>query len=89
MRKVPKHLAKEIAALKRLKDKGIDLSDIPEIADFSRFVVGKFYRPIKKPVTIRLDADLIAWLRKQGPGYQTRVNHILREAMVGSVRRST
>jgi uncharacterized protein (DUF4415 family) len=88
MRKVPKHLAKEIAALKRLKDKDIDVSDIPEITDVSRFAVGQFYRPIKKPVTIRLDADLIAWLRKQGPGYQTRVNHILREAMIGSVRRS-
>ena len=88
MRKAPKHLTKEIAALKRLKDKDIDFSDIPEITDLSKFVVGKFYRPIKKPLTIRLDADLLAWLRKQGKGYQTKINSILRQAMVNSVRRS-
>lgn len=72
---------KEIAALRRLKDEKIDLSDIPEIRDWRKAVVGKFYRPIKKSLTIRLDADVLAWLKAQGKGYQTRINSVLREAM--------
>jgi len=43
--------------------------------------VGKFYRPIKEAVTLRLDADVLAWLKSGGPGYQTRINAVLREAM--------
>ena len=78
---------KEITALMRMKDEDIDLSDIPEITDWSKAVVGKFYRPIKKPLTIRLDADVLAWLKSQGKGYQTRINSLLREAMQHSPRR--
>jgi len=78
---------KEIAALRRLKDEDIDLSDIPEIKDWSKAVVGKFYRPIKKPLTIRVDADVLAWLKAQGKGYQTRINSLLREAMKDHARR--
>ncbi len=48
--------------------------------------MGKFYRPIKKPVTIRVDADVLAWLKRQGSGYQTRINKLLREAMEGKRR---
>jgi uncharacterized protein (DUF4415 family) len=73
--------AKELTALARLSDKEIDLSDIPEIRDWSRAVVGKFYRPVKQPVTIRVDADVLAWLKSRGRGYQTRINKLLREAM--------
>jgi uncharacterized protein (DUF4415 family) len=65
----------------RLRDRDIDTSDIPEVKDWSRAVVGKFYRPIKEPVTIRLDADVLDWLKSQGPGYQTRINALLREMM--------
>jgi uncharacterized protein (DUF4415 family) len=79
--KVTKRQAKEIEALKRLRDDEIDLSDIPQLGDWSKAVVGKFYRPIKKSLTIRLDADVLAWLRGQGRGYQTRINALLREAM--------
>jgi uncharacterized protein (DUF4415 family) len=43
--------------------------------------VGKFYRPIKKSLTIRIDADVLAWVKKQGKGYQTRINSYLRRAM--------
>jgi uncharacterized protein (DUF4415 family) len=63
------------------------LTDAPEIRDWSRAVVGKFYRPIKKSLTIRLDADVLAWLKTQGKGYQTRINNLLREAMEGRGRR--
>jgi len=71
----------ELEALVRLRDQDIDTSDIPEITDWSKAVVGKFYRPIKSPVTIRLDADVLAWLKRSGPGYQTRINALLRQAM--------
>ena len=46
--------------------------------------VGSLYRPIKKPVTLRIDADVLAWFKKQGPGYQTRINQALRNVMLES-----
>ena len=69
-----------------MKDEDIDTSDIPEIKDWSKAVVGKFYRPIKEPVTVRLDSDVVAWLKSAGPGYQTRMNALLRRAMAGGRR---
>jgi uncharacterized protein (DUF4415 family) len=73
--------ADEIRALKRMKDREIDTTDIPPVLDWSKAVVGKFYRPIKKPLTIRLDADVLTWLKGQGKGYQTRINALLRSSM--------
>lgn len=35
----------------------------------------------KERLTLRLDADIVAWLKEQGSGYQTRINSILRDAM--------
>jgi uncharacterized protein (DUF4415 family) len=58
----------------------IDLSDIPEIREIpSDAVIGKFYRPKKETVTIRIDADVLAWLKASGSGYQTRINGLLRQ----------
>lgn len=71
----------EIAALMKLRDEDIDTSDIPEVRDWSKAVVGKFYRPLKEPITIRLDIDIVAWLKAEGPGYQTRINALLRKTM--------
>ncbi len=79
--KLTKPQAKQIRALKRMKDEDIDFSDIPELRSDEKFIVGKFYRPIKKSLTIRIDADVLAWLKSQGSGYQTRINAYLREAM--------
>src|SRR6266404_1600341 len=73
--------ADEIRALKRMKDREIDTTDTPPVLDWSKAVVGKFYRPVKKPLTISLDADVLAWLKGQGKGYQTRINALLRTAM--------
>ena len=87
MRKSARTIIRELKALKRMKDEDIDLSDIPEIRDWSKAVVGKFYRPIKKSLTIRVDADVLAWLKAQGKGYQTRINGLLREAMEHHARR--
>jgi uncharacterized protein (DUF4415 family) len=82
MKRRAKRTIREIANLAALPDEKIDTSDIPELRDWSGAVVGKFYRPIKEPVTIRLDADVLAWLKSQGRGYQTRINYLLRRAML-------
>lgn len=81
---VPKLTEAQLENLKRLAerpDDEIDYSDIPEITDFSGFEVGKFYRPVKESVTVRLDADVVNWLKRDGKGYQTRLNAILRREM--------
>ena len=57
MKKVSGRIAKEIEVLRHMKDEDIDLTDIPETADWSKAVVGKFYRPIKKQLTTRADAE--------------------------------
>lgn len=68
-----------------MKDKDIDLSDCPEVTPemFARAVARVGLKPIepKKQVTLRLDADVLAWFKAQGPGYQTRINELLREFM--------
>jgi uncharacterized protein (DUF4415 family) len=43
------------------------------------------YKPIKKTVNVRIDADVIEWLQSAGKGYQTRMNEILRQAMENAV----
>ena len=60
-------------------DDQLDLSDIPEITDWSNAVRhGQFYRPVKQQTSIRLDADVLAWFKAQGKGYQTRMNEMLK-----------
>ena len=81
MKKTAKKADEELAALAAMPDEEIDISDIPEITDWSKAVVGRFYRPVKETVTIRLDADVLDWLKQGGRGYQTRVNKILRAVM--------
>jgi len=80
---------KELKALAALRDDQIDTSDIPELTDeqLSRAVRGLMYRPLKKPVTMRLDMDVIEWLKRQGPGYQTKANALLRQEMIRSYRK--
>jgi uncharacterized protein (DUF4415 family) len=86
MQRVRSAQANEIRALKRMKDSEIDTTDIPPVLDWSKAVVGKFYRPIQKPLTIRLDADVLAWVKGQGNGYQMRINALLRSSMERSGR---
>jgi uncharacterized protein (DUF4415 family) len=50
--------------------------------------IGKLYKPIKRPITLRLDADVLAWFKKQGRGYQTRINRTLRRVMMEERRKS-
>ena len=70
---------KEIKALAVKDDKDIDTSDIPENTDWDSAVIGKFYRPIKKKLTIRLDADVVEWFKCNSKHYQSAINKALRE----------
>jgi uncharacterized protein (DUF4415 family) len=87
---MPKLTAKRRAGLiklAKLPNSKIDLSDIPEIRGVpSDAVIGKFYRPRKKSITIRIDADALSWLKGSGEGYQTRINTFLRRLMQSQVR---
>jgi uncharacterized protein (DUF4415 family) len=78
---------RQIAALAKLPDNKIDYSDIPPLKDrfWKHAVRNPFYRPVKCQLTVRLDADVVAWLREQGKGYQTRINALLRAAMLEDV----
>jgi len=71
----------ELAALEAMRDKDIDMSDIPEVTDWRDAVRGRFYRPVKKAISMRVDADVLAWFRSLGDKYQSRMNEALREYM--------
>jgi uncharacterized protein (DUF4415 family) len=79
MSKVTKRQQKELEALEKLSEESIDSSDIAPTADWSMAQRGRFYRPIKKPVTIRLDADILDWFKSHSEKYQTAINKALRD----------
>ena len=79
---LPPDVQAQIRALEALSDDQIDTTDAPEILDWSDARRGVFYRPVKQQITLRLDADIIAWFKAQargGRGYQTDINGALRE----------
>jgi len=88
MRKLTKDQKGDIRAIAAKKDRDIDFSDAPPVLDWSGAEIGKFYRPPKKPVTMRLDPDVIAWLKADGRGYQTKANWLLRQAMLHFTKRT-
>ena len=76
----------EIDALAAMPDAKINTADIPEQRDWTGARRGLFYRPLKQQITLRLDADLIDWFRRnpaQGEGYQTSINRALRDYVTG------
>ena len=77
-----------LEALAARPDSEIDTSDIPELTaeQWKRGVRGHFYRPVKRQITARVDADVLAWLKAQGKGYQSRINAILRREMLAAHR---
>ena len=81
IRKLPPRLEAEAKRLAALSDDTIDLSDMPERVDWSAAERGRFYRPVKQQLTLRLDADLVHWFKTHaaGGGYQTRINQALRD----------
>jgi uncharacterized protein (DUF4415 family) len=81
----------ELEKLAAMPESEIDFSDIPRLdAHFWKSAVrGSLYKPVKTSKTIRVDADILLWLRSKGPGYQTRLNAILRQAMLREARQRT
>jgi len=78
----------ELAAVAARPDSEIDYSDIPPLSEefWKNAVRGKYYKPVKKSTTVRIDSDVLAWLRAQGKGYQSRINAILRRKMLESLK---
>lgn len=78
----------ELEAIKAMPDSSIDISDIPPLTDafWKNAVRNPFYKPTKTATTVRIDSDVLNWLRAQGKGYQSRINAILRQAMLSSLK---
>src|SRR4029077_10424337 len=73
---------RELRQVAKVPDSRIDFSDAPEIkARISEIEVGRFYRPIKQLVSLRVDAEVLAWFRGRGKKYQTYMNEVLRREM--------
>jgi uncharacterized protein (DUF4415 family) len=81
---------RKLARVAARPDSEIDLAEIPLLTEsfWKNAVRNPFYRPVKQQLTVRLDADVVAWLRNQGKGYQTRLNRVLREAMLADIKKS-
>lgn len=75
-------LDEQVEYLRQLPDDQIDLTDIPEVLDFTHAERGRFYRPVKQTVTLRLDADVVDWFKRSNPKYQTAINKALREYVI-------
>ena len=82
---------KELERLARMPDSAIDYSDAPALKSTPAHIqVGRFYRPIKQQISLRVDADVLAWFRARGKKYQTYMNATLRREMqtgMGSKRK--
>ena len=74
----------DLERLAAMSDDDIDYSDIPKLteAQLAEFRRAETFRPVKRQITARLDADVLDWLKSDGRGYQTRMNAILRKAML-------
>jgi uncharacterized protein (DUF4415 family) len=81
----------ELRALGARPDSEIDFSDIPVLTaeQWKKGIRGRFYRPVKRQITARVDADVLEWLKAQGKGYQSRINAILRREMLAAHRSAT
>ena len=80
----------DLDALAALPDEEIDTSEMHEQGDWRGGKRGVYYRPIKKQITLRIDADLIEWFRQHATsdnGYQTRINDALRQYVEQQVKR--
>jgi len=78
----------DLRALAARPDSEIDTSDIPEMTDeqWKNATRGRFYRPLKRQITARVDVDVLNWLKAQGKGYQSRINAILRREMLVALK---
>lgn len=83
IKKLPVH-SEELERVNAITDEQINVADIPPPSENARIV--SLFKPVKEQVTVRLDSDILAWLKKDGKGYQTRINNLLRQAMLRKMR---
>jgi uncharacterized protein (DUF4415 family) len=78
----------EIVTLSNITDAAIDFSDIPRLSPkaWADAVTNPLYRPTKTSTTVRVDTDVLTWLKSKGKGYQTRINEILRDEMLREIK---
>ena len=71
----------DLNRIDKLRDDDIDYSDVAELDDevFAQPLVS--WPPKKETITIRVDSDVLGWFKRQGTGYQTRMNQVLRRYM--------
>jgi uncharacterized protein (DUF4415 family) len=76
-----KSIKSDLKRIDAMTDENIDYSDIPPLGDefFTQKTVS--FSPSKQQLTIQLDQDILEWLKAQGKGYESQINHILREVM--------
>ena len=80
----------ELEALKAMPDQDIDYSDIPPNTpgQWQDASVGRFYQSAKDPLTLPIDADVLAWFKAQGGDYPARINALLRQVMLKDAHRA-
>jgi uncharacterized protein (DUF4415 family) len=71
----------QLAQLKALEGRSPNTADLPEVPESNWRRARRFYRPLKQPISIRVDADVLDWLRRKSDRYQTEINRILRKEM--------
>jgi uncharacterized protein (DUF4415 family) len=80
---------KQLSVLAAMPDEAIDYTDIPRLGEefWKNAICNPYYKPVKTQVTVRLDSDVVAWAKRDGKGYQTRINAALRKAMMAEISR--
>ena len=81
----PAQIARLDSVESRIGD-SVDAPELPEAA-WANAVIGKHYKPRKEAISLRVDMDVLDWLRNKGPGYQTEINRILRAQMLAEIGR--
>jgi len=65
------------------RERSLDRAEVPQLppTQWAKGAIGKYYRPLKSQISVRVDNDVLDWLRSKGEGYLTRINAILRKQM--------
>jgi len=88
MKKAKKRASRGRRRTRTVKPGALNLSAPVTESKLHTMKIGDFYRPVKKPITVRIDADVLAWFKKDGRRYQSRINAALRKVMEREMRTS-
>lgn len=82
-------LMKELSEIETMPDSKIDITDIPERLDWKDAEMGKFYKPIKTQISLRVDADVLNWFKSRSSQYTSMINQALRAYIIAEESRPT